>query len=314
MNNTASTLSRLYLRAQKQYGVLRREQILEIVAERTFYRLLSNDLLERSLPGVYRLATYPPSWEGELLAAVFWAGEGAVASNRSAAARWGLTGFEEGPIEITLGRSREPRGSIRIFHRELPEHHITRFGPLPITRVERTIFDLASNLDERELGRVLDDALRSGKVTPGRIRSVFRELAGPGRQGTEVMRRVLTARDDSVAPTDSELEDLLLGLIKKAGLPLPVLQYEVRSGGRRFYIDLAYPERRLAIEVQGYAYHSALERFEDDRVRHNLLQNLGWRILYFTWDDVVNHPQRTVAALRRGLSEHAGPEFGALPG
>ena len=50
-------------------------------------------------------------------------------------------------------------------------------------------------------------------------------------------------------------------------------------------IDVAFREQRIAIEVDGFAYHSDRARFQRDRSRQNLLVGLGWTVLRFTWDD-----------------------------
>lgn len=53
--------------------------------------------------------------------------------------------------------------------------------------------------------------------------------------------------------------------------------------GRRFRLDIAIVARRLAVEVDGWAWHGMHKGdFARDRERQNLLMLHGWRVLRFT--------------------------------
>ena len=71
-------------------------------------------------------------------------------------------------------------------------------------------------------------------------------------------------------------------LLVGAGLPRPVQQHEIRTNGRTIRIDLAYPQARIAIEFDGWTYHSTRGAFDNDRARANELELLGWTVLRFT--------------------------------
>jgi very-short-patch-repair endonuclease len=49
-------------------------------------------------------------------------------------------------------------------------------------------------------------------------------------------------------------------------------------------------QRRIAIEVDGMAYHVGAERFCRDRSRPEDLVGLGWTVLRFTWADLAQRP------------------------
>lgn len=52
--------------------------------------------------------------------------------------------------------------------------------------------------------------------------------------------------------------------------------------GRKFSLDLAVPDMRLAIEVDGFANHGkTLAGFKKDRTRQNLLAQNGWVVLRY---------------------------------
>ena len=60
--------------------------------------------------------------------------------------------------------------------------------------------------------------------------------------------------------------------------------------------------RKIAIEVDGFAFHTDAEVFQHDRNRQNYLVLNGWQILRFTWQDLVEHPERVIAEIRRAIS------------
>ncbi|MGH9224336.1 MAG: endonuclease domain-containing protein [Acidimicrobiales bacterium] len=80
-----------------------------------------------------------------------------------------------------------------------------------------------------------------------------------------------------------------------------VRQFEVVLGGQRYFVDLAYPARRLAIELDGVTAHGG-NRFQTDRTRQNAPVLAGWTVLRFTWADVTERPDRVVAAIRLALA------------
>lgn len=62
-------------------------------------------------------------------------------------------------------------------------------------------------------------------------------------------------------------------------------------------IDFASPELKIAIEVDGRAFHSDRRSFEQDRARQNKLVIRGWVVLRFTWERIVNDPDGVVAEI-----------------
>ena len=58
--------------------------------------------------------------------------------------------------------------------------------------------------------------------------------------------------------TDSPLETRFLQLLRRSRLPAPRRQYEIHDEGTFIArVDFAYPEIRLAVEVDGYRFHSS---------------------------------------------------------
>lgn len=67
-------------------------------------------------------------------------------------------------------------------------------------------------------------------------------------------------------------------------------------------IDVAFPALMIAIEIDGFAYHSDARTFVTDRRRQNMLVAAGWTVLRFTWQDLVDDEaavlDRVCAAIR----------------
>jgi very-short-patch-repair endonuclease len=86
------------------------------------------------------------------------------------------------------------------------------------------------------------------------------------------------------------------------GLPAPVLQHEVvDANGRRWRLDFAWPERRVALEYDGVAWHSGAEAFFRDRRRYATLQELGWVVVSIVAEDVRCRPSEIVRRVETQL-------------
>jgi very-short-patch-repair endonuclease len=259
---------------------------------------------QRVRPGVYRVAGAPATWEQEVVSAVLWAGAGAVASGRAAAALQGFESFERGgAIEVSTTKSpKAPDASIVV-------HRVERFGTadvsivncIPLASPARTIVDLAADCDEQELERALDSALRQRLVTLTRMRW---QLQQAGRKrGIRLLARMVAQRQKFGVP-QSELERDFLRLVKFSRLEMPFSQYPIAGVGK---VDFAYPNERLAIETDGYEWHFDRGTFQDDRARDQEAQRLGWVVLRFTKDHIRERPDyliNLIASLKAERRRH----------
>jgi very-short-patch-repair endonuclease len=100
------------------------------------------------------------------------------------------------------------------------------------------------------------------------------------------------------APTRSELEDVLLDLILKAGFRRPDINLPMRINGQRVIPDLRWPEHNLVIEADGAAWHDDKLSREDDAERQALLEAHGERVVRVTWKQAVSQPRQTLARIR----------------
>lgn len=289
-----------------QYGVFSRAQAFAMGATEGMVRTrLRARRWERLYPGVYRLAGSPPSWRQTLIAAVLAWGPRSVASHRAAAAVWRLASFDPGPIDLIVPRG--CKGPLRgTIHRPLPMPavDIAVHEGIPVTAPERTLIDVAGVVPRDAVEEALDDALRRRLTTIARLRWRLDGLSRQGRPGIAAIRALVEERDPKTPVPESVFETRLLRALRRARLPEPVPQHEVHlPGGLSAFVDFAYPAARLAIEADGYRWHSGRIRWEHDRARRNELTLLGWRVIHVTWDDLHREPHAVVEAVRAALAQ-----------
>jgi very-short-patch-repair endonuclease len=248
--------------------------------------------------GVLAVAGGRPTWEQAVMAAVLGAGATAHASHQTAARLWGMPVPDGDEIEITTVLERHARLPGVRSHRSglLVEADSRIVDGIPTLSAVRTVVDLSTRLDELTLGRAFDAAWRRGSASPlGLRRCLDRLPLAPGRSPSR-LERLLAKRVPSSAPDDSVLETDVFEAIVDAGLPQPALQHRVRIGDRTYKIDLAYPELKIAIEVDGFGPHGTRVAFDDDRRRQNDLVAAGWTVLRFTSDFSVHEIVSAVSA------------------
>jgi very-short-patch-repair endonuclease len=272
------------------------------IIRRTIYRRLDAGRWEVILPGVYRVCGVPSTWHQSLMAATLAWGQGAAASHRAAAALRSVPSFEPGVVELIVPRKRQRSISGPIVHRpgNIVAADITHVGPIPVTSVTRTVIDIASIVSRDTLEEALDDALRRRLTTHDKLLARMERMRTS--KGLGVLRSLLNERDPRAAAPQSVFETRLLRVLKAAGIGTLKRQHEIRDRGRLVaVVDFAYPDHHLAIEADGYAWHSGKLRWEHDLRRRNALMRLGWRVVHVTWDELHDRPDAVVQAVRTML-------------
>jgi very-short-patch-repair endonuclease len=245
--------------------------------------------------GVYAVGHRKVRLEGEFLAAVKACGAGAVLSHYSAAALWRIVEWDERHPEVTV-RDTTPRIHNGIcVHRTrfLDPSDVRRHLRIPATSPARTALDLCSQLADRPARRAVREALSVGLLNP---RQLVRILEGQARRpGAKRLRRIVAA---GLAPTRSELEDVVLDLILAAGLRSPDVNVPIVLDGRHIVPDFRWPDRQLIVEADGRAWHDNKLAREDDAERQALLEAHGERVVRVSWDQAVSHAAQTIRRLQ----------------
>ena len=244
----------------------------------------------------------------------------ALVFRRSAATLWGLDGLEAvsgAPLELAVTSGRPGPGCV-LLRRPLKPAERSNVQGFPVTSVCRTLLDLGQVVGTGVLERALECALRKRYVT---VQALMRALGEvPNRRGTHDLRALLRVRPAGLPPTESDAETLFVQLARSAGLPPPERQFVVRTPNGAFRLDFAWPEVRVAAEIDGAATHASPGALARDLRRQNSLMlapgAAGWTLLRFSWPDLVVEPfvNETVRKLCQawsiGLSR---PRFVAFP-
>ena len=276
--------------AEEQHGVFTLAQIRAVRLSDNWRR---NRLAEGRLVLVhdrtYRFAGTPLTWDGELLAAVWAGGARGRASHRSAASKWGLAGGTTALLEITCPRFRRARHDGLIVHEtKLYESSDTSVvDGIPVTSCERTLLDLGAVVPPLIVDQALDDALRRGLTTMDAVQRMLDRTARSGRNGAGVLREVLAARGPS-KPAESRPERSMVRMMLRHGLPMPVLQYEVRDdrGGFLGRVDAAYPTHKVIVEYDSYEWHTGKVALDHNAPRRNRFVEHGYQVYVATPRDL----------------------------
>lgn len=272
--------------AQQQHGLVTRAQARAVgLSARQVAGRLERGRWQAVRRGVYAGGWVPPSWEQAVLAVVLAVGQPCAAGAATAARLWGLAVPPAERIDVlTLSCRRVRLEGVR-QHR-VDEYHledVTLRRRIPVTTVARTLVDCAPLLRGRGLGRAVDDAVRRGLLRTEDLAACVERLPPVGRRRLAAVRDVLADRVPGYRPVANDWERWLAEVLRRARLPAPVHQHPVDVGGRRRFLDFAYPAERVGLEFDGFAEHGLLRStFDDDRARDNDLRLAGWLVLHFT--------------------------------
>ncbi len=226
------TTRELARRFRDQYGVVSRSQLYAIGVSRAVTgRRLASGEWEAVCSSVIRLAGSTPTPEQGVVTLCLAAGPAAMASHRSAAWLWKLSGAPE-HAAITVPRSLSGRtlsGLGGEVHRPMdwPSHVVT-VRLIPCTDPLRTIVDMAGVTTPDDLEGVLDRALSARLVTPAAVDAELTRVGKRGKPGTHSLRSALNWRAGAPSRQPSVLESMTLRLLLRAGIkPLAI---EVRAG------------------------------------------------------------------------------------
>lgn len=95
----------------------------------------------------------------------------------------------------------------------------------------------------------------------------------------------------------SGLQAEALGLIRWARLPQPLEEYRF-DRQRRWRFDFAWPEQRVAVEVDGETAHARYHQTSRDALKRNAAQVQGWRVLVWTGSLIRQQPAALLDQLR----------------
>jgi very-short-patch-repair endonuclease len=230
-------------------------------------------------------------------AALLASGGGAVQGGWTAARRHGWTwqpGLPQPPcIAVPPQRHLHLQG-VRLLRWHLPAEHVrTLDDGTDVTVPARTVVDCLRLAPAVHREQMLDTALLRRWVSVAGLCALVADLRG--RPGVRML-------DDLVAGVDSgarsRAERLAQQVLGRTGLPGWQWNHRVAlPDGGVAVVDAALPHLRIAVEIDGRAYHSDPATFQRDRTRQNALVAAGWTVLRFTWADLTQRADAVVAAV-----------------
>lgn len=174
--------------------------------------------------------------------------------------------------------------------RDLARSDVVERKGLRVTATALTVVEAA--IRDRDGVVLMDSALQSHVD----LRDLWRaHLRNKGRYGSPAARRLLRAASDGAR---SAAERLLLKLLRENAIGGWYANHPID----RYKVDVGFPVQKVAIEVDGWAFHSDADVFVKDRNRQNEIALLGWKVLRFTWLDLTEYPDRVIAEIRRAIA------------
>lgn len=262
-------------RARRQEGVISHEQLREVgYTDDEICGLVSRGQLIRLHRGVYAVGHRCLSTKAYLIAALLACGPEAFLSHRTASAVYGFRHVAIRRIDVTIPDSkRRSRGSLKIHHTSVAPDIKLRNG-LRVSSVHQMLIELAPIETRDELDRLITAAVRKGMLDLDRVR-----LALEGRRpGVARLRAALGAylpEHDRKSDLERDFDAFL-----RDHPEIPEPQRNVYIGG--WEVDCYWPERPLAVELDGRPYHIAVRDMEKDRIKDAKLLRLGIPTLRIT--------------------------------
>ena len=173
-----------------------------------------------------------------------------------------------------------------------------RVGPWLVASIADAVIDMIRFLPPDRSHSLAYRAVQLRVLTLAEMDRYLQRLAGPSG-----VLRLRESRAELGLGIRSEGERLRVKHLKSARLVGWVAGYRVIVWGRRYQVDVAFPELEIAVEVHWYAYHSSRKQFVQDNRRQNDLMTAGSLVLRFTWRDLTEQPDRIIADVRAAVAE-----------
>ena len=168
-----------------------------------------------------------------------------------------------------------------------PVDIVQRSDGIRLTSPPRTLFDAADMIGRSATASVLEQLLHEQRCTLGTVTDTVTRLYHPRRPGSTTMLAVLRSRPAWRSALQSGLEAQVMEEIANQGLPAPTTQFRMNlPDGPCISIDFAWPDLKVALEVDHPAWHAGAEESHRDKRRDRKLASIGWSPLRLTDTDV----------------------------
>lgn len=254
--------------------------------------------------GNYILTGSPESDRAVLRAALLRAGPRAKASATSALAAYGLNLRLKGGmclgegiayVSVPANRHIDLGSRVHVIRESCVVEEAHWIEGIPLVVRDRAVVDALRFLPDLEGKEVLYRTLQAGWISPDTLSRWVDKLHG--KAGNVRLRQHW---QDSLAGSHAESEARAARLLRCAGVSGWEPNAAVHDAdGLVGYADFLFRDAWLVVEVDGRAWHSDAAQFQRDRSRQNRLVNAGYRVLRFTWEDLISRPEAVVEAIQR---------------
>lgn len=279
-------------------NVVTRVDVLLAFPHHVLDRAISGGDLVRVLPQVY--VHQEQAGDEAVLdrAALLWAGPSAARSHSTGLRGWSLRvphGAAGRHIVVPKSRRLRSAAGVSVHRRRdfvVAKDALTRAG-LPIDRLERCLADWWDLAGEAAARAVRIDAVRQRLTTAHRVREAAAAL--PALTGRVRLLHLLELLDKGC---QSELEIYgHLRVFRDGRLPAFRRQLPVQLPAGPAYLDVAFDEEMVNVELDGAAHHGSKEQRERDLRRDAALAALGWLVVRLSHDRLRRDPDGVLEEL-----------------
>lgn len=287
-----SMWSRAALVFAAQNGVATREQLHAVgVSDPMIAVRIDAGEIVRIRPGLFRTKHHPHTDRTATRIGVLLAGG---IGDRETALFWhGMSDAAPASISVTVPVDRRLRSTsgyaVRTRRRALDPADVDEVEGLAVTGKALSVLEVAD-------AKIMDRALQREDVTLDDLSAALDRNVNA--KGIGAARAIFSV---AAGNTESEAERLFVALLDLHGIP----GWHPQLGFRGWAIDFAFPEFKLAVEINGWAFHRSRARWQSDQNKANALTVAGWSVLNFSWHHLTDDPEGVITTLAEAIGARA---------
>jgi predicted transcriptional regulator of viral defense system len=278
--------------AERQWGVISWRQLRSVgLSKATISNRIARGHLHRVHPGVYAVGHRRLSTEGQLSAALLYAGPGAALSHVTAVWWWGLVDHE--PIRTEVSAPGYTRSVSAVLVHHPGRVNWTQHRGLPTTTIAQTLLDFAAKARPDGLRHALAEADYRRLLD----RAAVNAILARGHPGSAALRRGLRDYFPELARARRELERRFLMLCRSGRIPLPEVNVKVCG----LKVDMLWRRQRLIVELDGGDAHGTPAQIGRDHRRDLRLRTAGYLVLRYIWEQIADQREHVIAEVQAEL-------------
>ena len=118
---------------------------------------------------------------------------------------------------------------------------------------------------------------------------------------------LLSEYSKTMRGNQTEAESAMWELLRRKQLDVKFRRQHIIGD---FIVDFVCLNKKLVVEVDG-GYHNHQEQKEVDRLRTQMLSDMGYRVVRFTNEEILSNPDNVINAIRMSLEQQVSSTLGA---